>query len=410
MANVTTTDLGALVPDNRNGNRGTKRGRSMVRESLRELGAGRSVLLDKNNKIIAGNKTASAAGSELDKREVIVVETTGDQLVAVKRMDLDLDLDPKAMALAIADNRAAEIGLEWDPENLRSIAADVNLGAFFTDDELNGLTEIPEVALRGNEDAVPDVPQTPTTVPGELITLGRHRLLCGDATNADDVRRLMGGKRANLVVTDPPYNIDYGNIKHPKFRVRNIRNDNMPAGDFREFCTAFAKRIDESLEGCMYVFGPPGPDGRIMFGVLDRAFHCSTTIIWNKDVFTLGRGKYQNKYEPCWFGWNSDGTRFGISRSLTNVWDVPRPKASELHPTMKPVALIELAIAHASRKGDLVLDLFGGSGTTMIACEKQQRDCAMMELDPGYCDVIVTRWETATGRKATRELPAEVPA
>jgi DNA modification methylase len=227
--------------------------------------------------------------------------------------------------------------------------------------------------------------------------------MCGDSTSIDAVEKLMDGSKADMVFTDPPYNIDYGNIKHPKFKQRSIENDNMTGEAFKEFCQGFAASIKLVCNGCIYVFGPPAVDGRIMFTVLDEYFHCSTTIIWNKDQFTLGRGKYQNKYEPCWFGWNGTGAAFTDSRNLTNVWDFPRPKKSELHPTMKPVAIFENGIGHASNNGGLVLDLFGGSGTCVIACEKTGRINRSMELDPKYCDVIVKRWQDFTGKQATLE-------
>ncbi len=143
-----------------------------------------------------------------------------------------------------------------------------------------------------------------------------------------------------------------------------------------------------------------------MFMALDEALHCSTTIVWNKDRFTLGRGKYQNKYEPCWFGWNESGVAFIDDRKLTNVWDFARPTSSELHPTMKPVELIENAIGHASNSGGKILDIFLGSGSTLIACEKTNRKCYGMEIDEKYCDVIIKRWEDFTGEKEKKLKPS----
>ena len=181
-----------------------------------------------------------------------------------------------------------------------------------------------------------------------------------------------------------------------------MKNDNLSADSHAEFCTQFIQNIRTFCNGCVYVFGASGMDGRRMFTLLDDMLHYSTVIIWNKDRFTLGRGKYQNKYEPCWFGWNESGATFLDDRNLDNVWDIPRPTASALHPTMKPVELIETALSHASNVGGRVLDLFGGSGSTLIACEKTRRVANLMELDPKYCDVIVERWEGFTGREATR--------
>ena len=166
----------------------------------------------------------------------------------------------------------------------------------------------------------------------------------------------------------------------------------MSSEEYKKFCNGFIKQIKENVIGCVYIAGPPGPDGRIIFTAADELLYCSTTIIWNKDQFTLGRGKYQNKYEPIWFGWVENGSRFTGNRKLVNVWDIPRPKKSELHPTMKPIELVIKSLEHSTLKTDKVLDLFGGSGTTMIACEWIDRICYMMELDKKYVDVIVKRY------------------
>jgi DNA modification methylase len=255
--------------------------------------------------------------------------------------------------------------------------------------------DIPDFAFK-NEEAqeddyeIPDEIQTDIVL-GDLFEIGEHRLLCGDSTDSDAVAKLMDGQKADMVFTDPPYNINYGNIKHPKFKQREIENDNMSGEDFESFCIGFISNIVLFNKGCVYMAGPPGPDGRIMFMAADKAMHCSTVIIWNKDQFTLGRGKYQNKYEPIWFGWVDNGTSFYGDRTQTNVWDIPRPKKSEEHPTMKPIELCAKGIGHASRKDDTVLDLFLGSGTTMVAAHQLNRKCYGMELDPKYCQVIVDR-------------------
>lgn len=236
---------------------------------------------------------------------------------------------------------------------------------------------------------------------GEIWQLGEHLLMCGDSTKKGDVERLMNGEKADMVFTDPPYNCNYGNIKHPKFKVREIKNDNMDKIHFRAFCEGFIEQIKNNCIGCVYICAGQGEDGRTMFVVADEILHNSTTIIWNKDQFTLGRGKYQNKYEPIWFGWVESGKDFTDDRTLTNVWDIPRPKKSELHPTMKPVVLVTTALRH-NPSSKSVLDLFGGSGTTLIACEEMERKCFSMELDPYYCDVIIARWEKLTGKEAVK--------
>jgi DNA modification methylase len=237
-----------------------------------------------------------------------------------------------------------------------------------------------------------EVPETIQTdiVLGDLFEIGEHRLLCGDSTDSDQVAKLMNGDKADMVFTDPPYNVNYGNIKHPKFKQREIENDNMSGDDFTQFCQGFASNIKLFCTGVVYCWAGPGKDGRIMFTVLDNTLHNSTVIVWNKDQFTLGRGKYQNKHELCWFGWNEDGSSFTDDRKLTNVWDFERPKKSELHPTMKPIKLIENGLNH-NPKAYSILDLFLGSGSTMVAAHQLKRKCYGMELDPKYCQVIVDR-------------------
>ena len=266
---------------------------------------------------------------------------------------------------------------EWDAEELEDWGLDID----FT-------TEEPLEAEEDDFDATP--PEEPITVLGDLYEIGEHRLLCGDSTDSDQVAKLMNGSKADMVFTDPPYNINYGNIKHPKFKQRDIENDNMSGDEFKDFCNAFASNIKLFCDGVVYCWAGPGKDGRIMFTALDEALHNSTMIVWNKDQFTLGRGKYQNKNEVCWFGWNKSGETFTDDRTLTNVWDFERPKKSELHPTMKPIKLVENGLNH-NPKAKSVLDLFLGSGSTMVASHQLKRKCYGIELDPKYCDVIVKR-------------------
>lgn len=317
----------------------------------------------------------------------------------------DYESEAEEWADLIADNKIAELA-EVDEDLLGDLLgemdADMQALTGMMDDELDRLMEGEPGDGNTGDDVVPDVPEEPVSKLGDLYILGSHRLFCGDATSAEDVARLMDGDKADMVFTDPPYNINYGNIDHPKFRVRSIKNDNMSQDEFKTFCEEFSKRLSDHVDGCIYVCSHPGPYGRLLFSILDEYFHCSTTIIWNKDHFTLGRGKYQNKYEPIWFGWKKTGDKFFKDRKQTNVWDFPRPKASDLHPTMKPIELICNALAHASKKNYIVMDLFGGSGSTLIACEKTGRHCRMMELDEIYCDVILSRWSGFTGKDPIR--------
>jgi len=289
---------------------------------------------------------------------------------------------------------------EWEWDMLANEWDSVQLAEWGLDVWENEDDKEPEAGLI-EDDEIPEVKESKVKR-GDIWQLGEHRVMCGDSTSSDDVAKLMNGEKADMVFTDPPYNIDYGNIKHPKFKVRDIKNDNMSSDDFKTFVEGFVKNIKLFCDGIVYCWSGQGKDGRIMFTVLDEKLHNSTTIIWNKDQFTLGRGKYQNKYEPCWFGWVDSGKTFTNDRTLTNVWDFKRPKKSDLHPTMKPLELCENALIHSSNKNNIVMDLFLGSGSTLIAAEKLNRKCYGMELDEKYCDVIIERWEQFTGQKAKK--------
>ena len=367
---------------------------NQVAASINEWGFTNPILIDEKNMILAGHcRLLAAQKIKLDKVPVIIARGWSEE---------------QKKAYIIADNKLS-LNSSWDDELLKLDLKSLENNGFnldlvgFNSFELSELMFEAQKEGLTDEDDVPEAPEKPVTVEGDIWLLGNHRLMCGDSTSIDAVEKLMDGSKANMVFTDPPYNIDYGNIKHPKFKVRSIENDNMSGSDFSDFCAAFAASIKAFCDGCIYVFGQPAADGRLLFIELDKMFHCSTTVVWNKDQFTLGRGKYQNKYEPCWFGWNKTGSAFINDRKLTNVWDFPRPKKSDLHPTMKPVELVENAIGHASNVGGLVMDLFGGSGTTLVACEKTDRVCFMMELDTKYCDVIIKRWQDFTGREAVNE-------
>nr|UVM82937.1 MAG: DNA methylase [Bacteriophage sp.] len=334
--------------------------------------------------VIGGNRRLEAQRA-LKRKEVPIIALPEDTPVE------------KLRRIALLDNESTgvtdweKLAKDWSKDEIRAWNIETPKGWF---------NEAP--GKKAEEDNYTEPKKLKSRVkPGEIWQLGKHRLMCGDSTNKDDVARLMDGNVADLVFTDPTYNCNYGNIKHSKFKVREITNDNMDSEHFRIFCEAFCKQIKEYCRGCVYICAGQGEDGRTMFVVADRMLHNSTTIIWNKDQFTLGRGKYQNKYEPIWFGWVESGIDFIDNRTLTNVWDIKRPKKSELHPTMKPIELISTALSH-NPGSKSVLDLFGGSGSTLIACEQLNRKCYMMELTEHYCDVIINRWETLTGRKAVK--------
>lgn len=322
--------------------------------------------------------------------------------------ELSIRDDDHEKALNLALNK---ISGEWDELKLQPLLEELELSPI--DIQLTGFSEpeLEELNIDTTEETGEGVVEDDYVEPeeletdiehGDLFRLGNHYLCCGDATIEEDVERLLaagGERKVDLLFTDPPYNVNIGTIKHPKFKVRPIENDNMSTDDFKGFCRKWVNNIKSFVEGCCYICAGQGADGRIMFTICDELLHNSTTIIWNKDTFTLGRGKYQNKYEPIWFGWNESGKTFTDKRNLCNVFDINRPKKSELHPTMKPLELIITCLEH-NPHAETVLDLFGGSGSTLISCEQTNRTCYMMELSPHYCQVIINRWETFTGEKA----------
>ena len=250
--------------------------------------------------------------------------------------------------------------------------------------------------------------------------LGEHRLICGDSTNRENVIKLMDGKKARMVFTDPPYNCNLGTSLAPckrsttRSRVTgasnaSIANDNLGAEEWRDFCSKIYANYREFCEGDIYQWGASGPEGmKSRVWLVDSGCHWSATIVWNKGSTILSPSNYLRQYEPCFYGWyekssfnnkmNSGNDRTGLSE----IWECKKPTKSELHPTMKPVELCEIGILNSSKEDDIVLDLFGGSGSTLIACERIDRLCFMMELEPHYCDVIVKRWEDFTGSKAQR--------
>jgi DNA modification methylase len=269
---------------------------------------------------------------------------------------------------------------EWNADDLKDWGLDLPL-------DYNEVLEAEE-----DDFEVPDGGIETDIVLGDLFEIGEHRLLCGDSTCSDTVAKLMNGEKADMVLTDPPYNVNYGAHNHPTWKQgdRSIENDNMSGSDFKDFMQGVASNIKLFCDGVVYCFGAQGADGRIMFSVLDENLHNSGTIIWLKDRLVLGRSKYHNKYEPCWFGWNKSGDTFTDDRSLTNVFECKRPSKSDLHPTMKPIELLEMPLNH-NPKAKSVLDLFLGSGSTMVASHQLKRKCYGMELDPKYCQVIIDR-------------------
>jgi DNA modification methylase len=398
--------LADLTPDPRNANRGTDRGRSALEQSLREYGFGRAILIDRHGQIIAGNKTVEEA-----KRlnlPLHVVETDGTHLIAVKRDDLDLSADPRAQALAIADNRVGELNLEWDVEMLKQLHADgLDLSAFWTDEEFDELFRDPTVGLT-DENAVVE-PGPTNIVRGELFALGPHRLLCGDATSADDVTRLLDRAKPAILVSDPPFGVNYDpawrHRVHPEQRTAVGRVPNDDRANWTSAWRLFPGTI-------AYVWHAALRAPTVTADLETAGFTIRSQIIWVKQHFALSRGDYHWRHECCMYGVRGKGHWCG-DRSQTTVWEVPNlnpmggtreaENAVTGHGTQKPVRLFEIPILNHTVARDAIYDPFCGSGTAIIAAEKHGRACYAMEIDAKYVQVAVTRWEQFTGKKAIRQ-------
>lgn len=401
----------------------------MVAQSIKDFGFRYPILVDKNNVIISGH-TRLKASKKLGLEKVPVM--IADDLT-----------DDKVKALRLVDNRTSEVA-SWDfdllQKELDAIEMDMNQYKFDYDELMVGSEE----NIVEDNPPEPDEENEPIAKRGDIWILGNHRLMCGDSTSEEDVNKLMNGKQADLLETDPPYNVAYGTIgKQYKERGgyeyamedRTIMNDNMSPKEFREFLTKAFKRATENMKAGAPFYVWLASREHINFETaLNRAgLQVREQLIWNKSSFTLGRQDYQWKHEPCLYGWKDGAPHYFVDsrtemtvyedkkpninkmskqelkdyikelleeKVATTVINVDKPSRSEDHPTMKPLKLIGYQVKNSSRKGDIVLDLFGGSGSTLMACEQLGRTCYTMELDPKFVDVIIKRWETLTGKKA----------
>lgn len=379
--------LADLRPDQNNARKHNPRNIGMVANSLREVGAARSGVIDEDGNILAGNGTYEAL-SEAGIEKVKIVQADGNEWVVVQRKGLS---EKQKLKLALYDNRSAELA-EWDKEVLADIDPEIMESMFSTDELEDLLDNVGGSEELEGEDDVPEAPEKAISQLGDLYQIGQHRLLCGDSTAQSAVNVLMDGQKADMIHTDPPYNIDYGVTKNPRHKIKPIKNDSMDTGSWEIFCKNLYDRFQENCEGDIYMWGASGPEGmRMRLWLVEHGCHWSTTIIWKKQQLVLSPAKYQRIYEPCFYGWFGKSS-FKADRKQVEVWEVDRPHDSKLHPTMKPIELCEVSIRNSSNTGGRVLDLFGGSGSTMIASEKLNRKCYMMELDPQYCDVIVKRF------------------
>jgi DNA modification methylase len=325
---------------------------------------------------------------------------------------LDHLSETQRRALVIADNRLA-LNAGWDEEMLRvELEAlredDFNLELLgFADDEIEALLADPDETVAGNtdDDAVPEAPETAVTVPGDVWILGNHRLLCGDATQMAAVEKVLAGGLADMVWSDLPYNVNYGATMKDKLRGkrRAIINDNLGAA-FEPFLRDACANMLAVTKGALYICMSSSELHTLYRAFTESGGHWSTFIIWAKNTFTMGRADYQRQFEPMLYGWKEGTDHYWCgARDQGDVWFVKKPVANDLHPTMKPVELIERAVRNSSKTRDTVLDPFAGSGSTLIACEKAGRQARLIELEPKYCDVIIRRYLEYGGKEARQE-------
>jgi site-specific DNA-methyltransferase (adenine-specific) len=367
-----------------------------VAASIRAFGFRQPIVVDGDGVIVVGH-TRFKAALKLGMTHVPVHVATGLTPAQLK-------------AYRIADNQTATLS-SWDDDKLplelmalQQLDFDLNLTGF-SGDELTRLMAPEPTVGHTDPDDTPEPPDTPTTQPGDLWLLGRHRLLCGDSTDPAQVARLMDGRTARMMFTDPPWNVAIGQDANPRHRQRpGLANDDLPDADFRALLDGFIAAAGPHVTGDLYCVLGAAQWPTLDAALRSHGYHWSATVIWVKDAFVLGRSKYHRRYEPIWYGWHpTAGSSFGGRRDLDDVWEVPRPRRSDEHPTMKPTALPARAIENSSAPGDGVLDPFGGAGSTLVAAEQTGRTAYLMELDPRYADVIVKRFEEFSGVKAERQ-------
>ena len=357
-----------------------------VAESIAQVGYITPIVIDENNLILAGETRLKALKKRGVKRDKVL------QVVGLT--------EEQKKKYRLLDNKVGEIA-EWDTELLAAELAAVDFGAFdFGFDDLAAALDADGEGETVEDDYEPVIPENPKAKHGDIYQLGRHRLMCGDSTVCADVRRLMGGRAADLLLTDPPYNVNYegGTADH-----LTIQNDNMEDAAFREFLRSAFSCADSVLRpgAAFYIWHADSEGFNFRGACYDVGWQVRQCLIWNKNSLVLGRQDYQWKHEPCLYGWKHGASHCWYSdRKQTTVLDFDKPLRADLHPTMKPVGLFDYMIRNSCPAGGAVLDLFNGSGTTIMACEQNGRDAYCMELDPRYVDAAIARWEEFTGDKA----------
>lgn len=430
-----------IRPDQQNANMGTKRGKELLAQSIKELGAGRSILVDKDGNVIAGNKTLEAAQNAGLK--VRIIPTNRDELVVVQRQDLDLtDSAGEARRLAYLDNRVAELDLQWDAEQLiGDIAQGLDLTALgFYDHELVvliGEQEEEEIDAEPQLDKAEQLREKWDVREGQIWELGDHLLICGDTTSEHVVANLFGSYKFNLLWTDPPYGVEVKGGEGGEMTIANDNKKDMPrviAGAFR-LAVQYAEK-----KTAFYVAAPHGLQfHEFAKAIIAAGMDWKQTLVWAKNNIVLGRSDYQPKHEVFFYGnfgkgrkWNGgrkrtsvieeqkkdivflndreiqisigeeiyvvQGDNLEIFQTEPDVIHVEKPQKNELHPTMKPLKLMRRMIRNSTDQDDIIYDPFCGSGSTLLACENEKRRCFAGELLPKYAAVTLQRWVDATGK------------
>ncbi len=392
--NVEYLPVDQLTPYAKNARTHSEDQVAQIAGSMTEFGFVNPILIDEAGGIIAGHGRLMAA-KMLGLKEVPVLR--------LRHLS-----ETQRRALMIADNKIAE-NAGWDENTLRSELQalqdeDVNLAMLgFGEEELDKLlNDLDGAEGLTDENAAPEIPEKPVSVLGDLWICGEHKILCGDSTLIDSYQTLLGEELADMVFTDPPYNVNYANSAKDKMRgkSRPIQNDNLGA-DFGAFLYDVCTNLMMVCKGAIYIC-MSSSELHTLYGAFSEAGgKWSTFIIWAKNTFTLGRADYQRQYEPILYGWKDGYKHYWCgARDQGDIWHINKPVKNDLHPTMKPVELVERTLHNSSKTKDIILDAFGGSGTTMIACEKTGRRARLIELEPKYADVIVKRWQDFTGKKA----------
>lgn len=394
--------INQLHPDPANPRRISQTELESLTRSLQQFGFLQAVLVRREDNMVIGGHQRLVAARRL-----------GYKTVPVTFLDITLE---QARVLNLALNKVSG---EWDNELLARLIADLkdqpdvdlSLSGFGDDEVSKLLRSLNAREKRGREEsfdldaALEAARAAPRAQRGDVWALGDHRLMCGDSTDVADVARLMKGAHAAMAFTDPPCNVSLGDHggQQKGQRRRRIQNDALSDQEWETFCCGWARNLLSNVDGALYICMSCKEWPTVSRILAEVGGHWSTTIIWAKDRFVLGRSDYQREYEPLWYGWREGAQHYWRGdRDQGDVWKIARPSASDLHPTMKPLPLIERALENSSQTGDGVLDLFLGSGSTLIACERTGRACFGVEIEPHYVDVAISRWQAFTGEKAVK--------